>query len=77
MGIHHEQLVKVPEILLCREFKLKERHGFLNFLGRAQYDPSKPLYISPKTLVTAEDRDFVVKICDSNMESYQDYLKTL
>jgi hypothetical protein len=77
MKIPHEQLIKVPEVLFCREHRLKERHEFLRYLKRDQYNPKEKLYVSPVALATLEDREFVVNVCDSNMETYQDFLKTL
>ncbi|XP_055624126.1 transcription termination factor 3, mitochondrial [Toxorhynchites rutilus septentrionalis] len=77
MKLSHAQILEAPEILNSREYRLKHRHGFLNFLGKAQYDPRKDLYISLKTLVEGTDEYFVTNVAKSNMECYNSYLKTL
>ncbi|XP_055856609.1 transcription termination factor 3, mitochondrial [Episyrphus balteatus] len=76
MKLSHEMIVQFPEILLSREFRIRERHEFLKTLGRAQYDPHKDLYVSPKTLVEGNDRDFVVNVAKCDMEMYEMFLKT-
>lgn len=77
MQLSHNQIVQFPEVLLSREFRLKQRHGFLKFLGKAQYNPQKDLYISPEKLVEGDDENFVLNVAKSNMVTYDRYLKTL
>ncbi|XP_055598205.1 transcription termination factor 3, mitochondrial [Uranotaenia lowii] len=77
MQISHEDILSFPEILLSRDYRLKQRHGFLTFLGKAQYNPRKELYISLKTLVEGSDEEFVLDVAKSSMECYNNYLKTL
>ena len=45
---------------------MKQRHGFLTFLGKTQYDHKKNLYISLKSLVDGSDEEFVLDIARSN-----------
>ncbi|GAB1298318.1 Transcription termination factor 3, mitochondrial [Apodemus speciosus] len=46
MNIPHHIIVKFPQLFNTRVFKIKERHLFLVYLGKAQYDPAKPNYVS-------------------------------
>uniref|UniRef100_T1PHB0 Transcription termination factor 3, mitochondrial n=1 Tax=Musca domestica TaxID=7370 RepID=T1PHB0_MUSDO len=75
MKLSHQMLLQQPEILTSREFRLRERHEFLKMLGRAQYDPEKDLYISPKALVEGNNHHFVRKVAKSDMETFELFLK--
>ncbi|KAK9687020.1 mTERF [Popillia japonica] len=77
MGIPLDMIITWPEILTCREFRLKHRHLFLKTLGRAQYNPKLPNYVSLLTLVSGEDSDFAVEIGKSSLQAYNAFLKTL
>ncbi|GAB0087840.1 Transcription termination factor 3, mitochondrial [Sergentomyia squamirostris] len=77
MEISHEQLLKDPYILLSRTFRIRQRHDFLKYLGKAQYDPKKDLYISLKNLVVGSDEEFAINIARSSIPVYQNFLKTL
>lgn len=77
MQLSHETIVQSPEVLLIRQFKLRQRHEFLKMLKRNQYDPKKPLYVSLFSLVTGSDREFVINIAKSCMEEYEKFLKSL
>ncbi|KNC25750.1 hypothetical protein FF38_10363 [Lucilia cuprina] len=69
MQLSHQMILQQPEILTSREFRLRERHEFLKMLGRAQYDPEKDMYISPKSLVEGNNHYFVRKVAKSDMET--------
>lgn len=77
MGIDNAQLVKTPFILIARLFRVKERHGFLKMIGRAQYDPTKELYISPDQLCMGVDEEFAVNVAKRSLEEFHQYLRTL
>ncbi|XP_050094505.1 transcription termination factor 3, mitochondrial [Anopheles aquasalis] len=77
MKLTHEQILKNPDLLLTRDFRIKQRHEFLKFLGKTQYDPKKELYILLKSLAAGTDEQFVTEIAKSNMECYNRFLKTL
>lgn len=77
MKLNHDKILQTPEVLFSRTQRLKERHEFLKLLGKDQYDETKPLYISPKAIVEGTDADFVLKVCDSSPETYDNFLKTL
>ncbi|XP_020808936.1 transcription termination factor 3, mitochondrial [Drosophila serrata] len=76
MGLSHAQIIQSPELLASREFRLRERHEFLKLLGRAQYDPQKDLYISPKTIVEGNNFYFVRNVAKSDLKTFDLFLKT-
>ncbi|XP_053956707.1 transcription termination factor 3, mitochondrial [Anastrepha ludens] len=76
MQLSHDMLIQFPEVLSSREFRLRQRHEFLVTLGRAQYDPEKDLYVSPKDLVSGNDYQFVRHVAKSDLETYELFLKT-
>ncbi|XP_049545303.1 transcription termination factor 3, mitochondrial [Anopheles darlingi] len=77
MKLTHDQILKTPDLLLTRDFRIKQRHEFLKFLGKTQYDPKQELYIPLKSLAAGTDEQFVTEIAKSNMECYNRFLKTL
>lgn len=77
MKISHDQIVQLPDILLSRESRTAQRHEFLRFLGKDQYEPNQKLYISLKQLVEGSDKDFVVNTCESNLKTFDNFVKTL
>lgn len=76
MKIDNEQLVKMPSILTNRLFRIKERHGFLKKIGRAQYNPKLALYVSLDDLCMGNDDEFCERI-GKPYEEYDRYLRTL
>lgn len=76
MQLSHQMLIQQPEVLTSREFRLRERHEFLKILGRAQYDPEKDMYLSPKSMIEGNINHFVRKVAKSDMETYELFLKT-
>ncbi|XP_015601062.1 transcription termination factor 3, mitochondrial [Cephus cinctus] len=77
MGISHQILSQQPHILLCRKTRIEMRHKFLANLRRAQYDPEKPLYVSPKALVTGTDAEFCQDVAQVPVELFNTFQKTL
>lgn len=77
MGITHSQLVSQPGALLCRQSKLKERHEFLKSIGKDIYDPTKPGFISPLSLVSGTDQQFCAQVAKTSVAIYNRFLKTL
>uniref|UniRef100_A0A4X2KDV3 Mitochondrial transcription termination factor 3 n=1 Tax=Vombatus ursinus TaxID=29139 RepID=A0A4X2KDV3_VOMUR len=57
--------------------KIKERHSFLTYLGRAQYDPQKPNYISLDKLVSIPDEVFCKEVAKASLQDFEIFLKTL
>lgn len=77
MGLSHQQIVQFPHVLLTRDFRMRQRHGFLKLLGRDQYDPSKPNYVSPLALVSGTDAEFCLTLAKSSVQAFNDFLKTM
>lgn len=77
MQISHERIVDDPFVLLSRQHRLEQRHKFLMHLGKAQYDPKAPLFVSLTALVSGTDEEFVMNVARSNLQTYEVFLKTL
>ncbi|CAB3231125.1 unnamed protein product [Arctia plantaginis] len=77
MKIPHKTILEQPEILLCRNFKVKQRHLFLNKLGRSQYDPKKENYVPIKALVEKPDTEFCRQFAKCSVNDFNLFLKTL
>ncbi|XP_036686628.1 transcription termination factor 3, mitochondrial isoform X2 [Balaenoptera musculus] len=77
MCVPHHIIVKFPQVFNSRLFKVKERHLFLAYLGRAQYDPAKPNYISLDKLVSVPDEIFCEEMAKASVQDFEKFLKTL
>ncbi|XP_020824521.1 transcription termination factor 3, mitochondrial [Phascolarctos cinereus] len=77
MSIPHHIIVKFPQVFNSKLLKIKERHSFLTYLGRAQYDPQKPNYISLDKLVSVPDEVFCKEIAKASLQDFEIFLKTL
>ncbi|XP_036731419.2 transcription termination factor 3, mitochondrial isoform X3 [Manis pentadactyla] len=77
MNIPHHIIVRFPQVFNTRLFKVKERHLFLTYLGRAQYDPAKPNYISLDRLVSIPDEIFCEEIAKASVQDFEKFLKTV
>jgi hypothetical protein len=77
IGIPHKKIVDSPEVLLSRRRKMEERYKFLKFLKRDQFDETLPGYVPLKSLTLATDDEFVINICKSTPEIFDNFLKTL
>ncbi|XP_041976022.1 transcription termination factor 3, mitochondrial [Aricia agestis] len=75
--ISHENILLHPNILLCRNFKIKQRHIFLQQLGRAQFDPSKENYVPIMALAENTDVEFCKNHAKCHIDEYNRFLKTL
>lgn len=75
MKLSHNTISKQPKILLCRKHRLQMRHEFLVQLKRNQYDPVKPLYVSPMSLISGSDIDFCKNIANASIDTYNLFLK--
>lgn len=76
MGVPHEQILEQPHVLLFREFIVKQRHDFLKELGKAQYDPKLPNYVSLETLVHGNDVDFCRIVAKTSINVFNAFLKS-
>ncbi|KAL2736945.1 hypothetical protein V1478_002324 [Vespula squamosa] len=77
MKLSHQFIVSQAYVLLCRKRRLEQRHMFLVKLGRAQYDPTKPLYVSLKSLIGGTDNDFCQNVAKTSTDTYDLYLKSI
>lgn len=77
IGLSQDLIIRFPQCLLCRDWKMKERHLYLLMLGRAQYDPKKVHYVSLKALVTGTDSEFCEKVAKTSVVKFNDFLLTL
>ncbi|NXL87295.1 MTEF3 factor, partial [Alectura lathami] len=77
MGIPHHMLARFPQVFNSKLLRIKERHMFLIFLGRAQYDPAQPSYISLDQLVSLPDEVFCTEIAKASIQDFEKFLKTI
>lgn len=77
MNINHDHIVLEPQVLSCRLFRIKQRHEYLKYLNRVQYNPTKPNYVSLLKLVSGNDSDFCLNIAKTSVEMFNSYLKTV
>ncbi|KAJ6631717.1 Transcription termination factor 3, mitochondrial [Pseudolycoriella hygida] len=77
MKISHEQIVQSSEILQFREHKIKQRHEYLKLLGRAQYDPTKDLYVSLSKLVHGTDSEFAMDVANTSLREFEMFLRQM
>ncbi|XP_053571202.1 transcription termination factor 3, mitochondrial [Bombina bombina] len=77
MEIPHHLIVKCPQVFNTKLMRLKERHLFLTFLGRAAYDPTLPNYVSLEKLSSMPDDVFCGEVAKATVLEFDQFLKTL
>lgn len=77
MQISHERLILEPQVMSSRLSRLKQRHEYLKYLNKVQYDPTKPNYVSIFKLVSGNDSEFCLNIAKTSVEKFNSYLKTV
>ncbi|XP_077989839.1 transcription termination factor 3, mitochondrial-like [Glandiceps talaboti] len=77
VGIKHKQMTQFPHVFRSSLQKFKERHKYLVKLGRAQYDVSKPGYVSLERMIIVPDEIFCEEIAKSSIVDFNNFLKTL
>ncbi|NP_001380777.1 transcription termination factor 3, mitochondrial isoform X1 [Bombyx mori] len=77
MKIPHTTILENAGVLLSRVFRIKQRHLFLQSLGRAQYDPKKVNYVPIKALVEKSDVEFCNNFAKCDIDDFNMFLKTL
>jgi len=75
--IPHDILSKFPDSLLSPWLRTRPRIKFLESLGRAQFDPTQPNYVSPEMLTAGDDEVFCEKVAKCPLELYDKFQKTL
>ncbi|CAK9814969.1 Transcription termination factor 3, mitochondrial [Anthophora plagiata] len=76
MGLSHKIICNQPQVLVCRKSRLEKRHEYLVSLKRDQYDPTKPLYVSPLALVGDSDLQFCTNVAKTSITTYNKFLKS-
>lgn len=77
MKVPHHLIVKFPQVLNTKYLRIKERHFFLEYLGKAQYDPAQPNYIALDLLVSLPDETFCSEVASAKLEDFYLFQKTL
>lgn len=77
MKVPHHLITKFPQVLNSRLLRLRERHLFLEYLGKAQYDPNLPNYVSLDRLVSLPDETFCTELASATLEDFYLFQKTL
>ncbi|XP_024150384.1 transcription termination factor 3, mitochondrial [Oryzias melastigma] len=77
MKVPHYLITKFPQILNTKYLRVRERHLFLEYLQKAQYDPSLPNYISLDRLVSLPDEAFCTELALATVEDFYLFQKTL
>ncbi|XP_072303534.1 transcription termination factor 3, mitochondrial [Eucyclogobius newberryi] len=77
MKVPHHLIVKFPQVLNTKYLRVKERHLFLEYLGKAQYDPTQPNYIALDNLISLPDETFCSGLASAKLEDFYLFQKTL
>lgn len=77
MNVPLNQLLKMPNILATRLFRIRERHEYLRSLGKAQYNPKLDLYVSLDILITGSNEEFAQNVAKTSYKNFEDFLKTM
>lgn len=77
MKVPHHIIAKFPQVLNTKFLRVKERHLFLEYLGKAQYDPALPNYIALNRLVSCPDEIFCSDLAAAKLEDFYLFQKTL
>nr|XP_040044297.1 transcription termination factor 3, mitochondrial isoform X1 [Gasterosteus aculeatus aculeatus] len=77
MKLPHNLIAKFPQVFNSKYLRIRERHMFLDYLGKAQYDPTLPNYISLDRLVSLPDEPFCNELALATLEDFYLFQKTL
>ncbi|XP_033830623.1 transcription termination factor 3, mitochondrial [Periophthalmus magnuspinnatus] len=77
MKVPHHLIVKFPQVLNTKYLRVKERHLFLEYLEKAQYDPTQPNYIALDSLISLPDETFCSELASAKLEDFCLFQKTL
>ncbi|XP_053323621.1 transcription termination factor 3, mitochondrial [Spea bombifrons] len=77
MGIPHHIIIKFPQVFNTNLLRLKERHQYLTFLGRAVYDPTQPNYVSLDKIASLPNDCFCDEVAKTSVQEFEHFLKTL
>lgn len=77
MGIPHQLITQFPQIFSRRISQTRPRHLYLKTLNRAQYDPTKELYVPLSAFFAIDDGVFCLKYAKTSVSDFNAFLKTL
>ncbi|KAG5843098.1 hypothetical protein ANANG_G00184880 [Anguilla anguilla] len=77
MAVPHALIVKFPQVLNASLLRIRERHLFLQYLGKAQYDPAQPGYVPLDRLVSLPDPEFCSELATASLQDFELFQKTL
>ncbi|XP_057684068.1 transcription termination factor 3, mitochondrial isoform X2 [Corythoichthys intestinalis] len=77
MKVPHHLITKFPQVFNAKFLRIRERHLFLQYLGRAQYDPAQANYVSLDRLVASPDEIFCTDVALATSEDFLLFQKTL
>lgn len=77
MKIPHHLMTKFPQVFNTKFLRIRERHMFLDYLGKAQYDPTLPNYIPLDRFVSLTDDTFCTTLAMATMEDFSEFQKTI
>ncbi len=77
IGYSHELLAHFPQALTGDLVTTKTRLRLLQKLKKDRFDPNKPGYVNPKTLVLSSDEDFSANVAKIPLDLYNKFMLTV
>ncbi|CAL8293625.1 unnamed protein product [Merluccius merluccius] len=77
MKVPQHLIVKFPQVFNSRLLRYKERHQFLEYLGKAQYCPDQPNYVSLDRLASLPDEAFCTEVASATFDDFLMFQKTM
>ncbi|XP_061520977.1 transcription termination factor 3, mitochondrial isoform X2 [Phycodurus eques] len=77
MKVPHHLIAKFPQVFNTKFLRMRERHLFLEYLGRAQYNPEQANYVSLERLASSPDETFCTEVALAMQEDFFLFQKTL
>ncbi|CAL8296899.1 unnamed protein product [Lota lota] len=77
MKVPHHLIVKFPQVFNSRLLRIKERHLFLEYLGKAQYDSDQANYVSLDRLASLPDEAFCTEFASATLDDFLMFQKTM
>ena len=75
--LSHHEIAFHPPVLYTPLVNLKSRFAYLKQLDRVQFDPTKPNYVTIKSLIEPDDKEFCRRTAKTSLDDYKKFLKTL
>jgi len=77
LGIPQSLLCKFPRSIRRSSVLTLSRHKFLQHLGKAQYKPDQPGYVSLEMLTEGTEEEFCDNVARCNVDLFYKFLKTI